>query len=255
MNEAGKEYIKHFNQQTEHYLLCRPDYPKELFDYLAQLVFAQATVWDCGTGNGQAAKELALRFSKVIATDINQKQLDVAIKIENIEYLCTPAEHTPIQAGSISLVTVAQALHWFKFPEFYQEVKRVSTTQGYIAAWCYSLGFFETGLDDIISKLYYNILGVEFWPKERFYIDEHYKTIPFPFNKQNTPQFTIEKNITFKELIGYLSTWSAVKEYYLRQQHNPIELVYSELESAWGDTQKKQMIHWPVHCLLGKVYE
>ncbi|CEG56649.1 class I SAM-dependent methyltransferase [Legionella fallonii] len=255
MNEVSREYIKHFNQQSDQYLLCRPDYPQELFDYFAQLVAPDASIWDCGTGNGQAAKELATRFSKVIATDINQKQLDVANKAPNIDYICAPAEHTPIQADTISLVTVAQALHWFKFPEFYQEVKRVSKTGGYIAAWCYSLGFFGTDLDKVIKKLYYDILGAEFWPRERFYIDEQYQTIPFPFHKISTPQWFIDKKITFNELIGYLSTWSAVKEYQARQQRNPIELIYSELQSFWGDEQEGRMIRWPIHCLLGKVHD
>ncbi len=255
MNEVNGEYIKHFNQQTEQYLLCRPDYPKELFNYFAQLVPSDAIVWDCGTGNGQAAKELAARFSKVIATDINQKQLDVAVKAKNIEYICAPAEDTSIQTATVSLITVAQALHWFNFPEFYQEVKRVSKSNGYIAAWCYSLGFFDTDLDFPIKKLYYDILGAEFWPKERFYIDEQYQTIPFPFHKINTPQWSIDKKMTFNELIGYLSTWSAVKEYQLRQQRNPIELVYDELQSYWGDTAGVRVIHWPIHCLLGKVHD
>lgn len=255
MNEVSGEYIKHFNQQTDQYLLCRPDYPKALFDYFVQFVPAESIVWDCGTGNGQAAKELASRFAKVIATDINQKQLDVAVQATNIQYLCTPAEHTPIQTGTVSLVTVAQALHWFNFLEFYQEVKRVSTRDGYIAAWCYSLGFFETDLDKPIKKLYYDILGAEFWPKERFYIDEQYQTIPFPFHKISTPQWSIDKKITFNEFIGYLSTWSAVKEYQVRQQCNPIELVYDELQSFWGNTEDQRVIHWPLHCLLAKVHD
>lgn len=254
MSNLSREYINHFNQQAGQYLLCRPDYPEALFDYLAQLVNPESTVWDCGTGNGQAAKELALRFSKVIATDINQGQLDVAPKIKNIEYLCSSAEHTPIQSGTISLTTIAQALHWFNFDEFYHEVRRVSAPDGIIAAWCYSLGLFGNQLDDVIKKLYYDILGAEFWPKERFYIDKQYQTIPFPFTPIQSPQFSIDKKLSFNELIGYLSTWSAVKEYELRQKKNPLELIYNELESCWGDLNAEHTIHWPMHCLLGTVH-
>lgn len=255
MSKKNRGHIDHFNQQTDQYLLCRPDYPKELFDYLGTLVQPTATVWDCGTGNGQAAKDLALRFSRVIATDISPKQLEVAIKRDNINYICTPAEHTPIQAKTIGLVTVAQALHWFKFPAFYHEVERVSEDEGYIAAWCYSLGAFHTDLDEVIKKLYYEILGNEFWPKERFHVDEQYQNIPFPFVKINTPQFSINKLMSFSDLIGYLATWSAVKEYQLHRRQNPIELVYSELQSQWGDLNKKQMLQWPLHCLLGRVHD
>lgn len=79
-------YVNHFNQQSEQYSLCRPDYPDALFDYLATQVEADATVWDCGTGSGQAAKSLAMRFKKVIATDLNAGQLAAATPMKNIEY-------------------------------------------------------------------------------------------------------------------------------------------------------------------------
>lgn len=254
MNEIKREYISHFNQGSSQYLLCRPDYPSALFDYLTELVDRNISVWDCGTGTGQAAKALAERFPKVIATDINQSQLDAAVKMNNIEYLCTPAEHTPIQSGSIGLVTIAQSLHWFNFPLFYNEVKRVSNHDGIIAAWCYSLGSFNNSLDELIKKLYFDILGAEFWPKERFYIDEQYLTIPFPFTKLKSPEFKIRKNINFNQLIGYLSTWSAVKEYQTRQQLNPIDLIFNELKSNWGDVNTEFEIVWPLHCLVGKIH-
>lgn len=256
MSKLSREYINHFNQQSEQYSLCRPEYPDVLFDYLAQLVDANATVWDCGTGTGQAAQALARRFSQVIATDINQAQLDSAIKMNNIDYRCCPADKTTIKTGSIQLTTVAQALHWFDFSLFYQEVRRVSCPNAVIAAWCYSLGTFnDAAIDALIKTLYYDILGKEFWPAERFYIDEHYSTIPFPFVKQHSPTFSIEKTINFSQLIGYLLTWSAVKEYALRQGKNPLELIHAPLAAAWGDVENERIMHWPLHCLLAKVHE
>lgn len=255
MNDANKEYISHFNQGTEQYLHCRPDYPTVLFDYLAQLVDPDVTVWDCGTGNGQAAKALAERFSKVIATDINQSQLDVALQASNIDYILTPAENTPIKSDSIGLITVAQALHWFNFPLFYKEIKRVSISDGIIAAWCYSLGTFNNSIDVPVKKLYYEILGTEFWPKERFYIDEEYQTIPFPFTLLKAPEFKIHKHINFNQLIGYLSTWSAVKEFQKRQQMNPLDLIFDDLKSQWGDPDIEHEIIWPLHCLIGKIHD
>ena len=41
--------------------------------------------------------------------------------------------------GSVDLVTVAQALHWFDLPRFYDEVQRVARPGGLIAVWCYQL--------------------------------------------------------------------------------------------------------------------
>lgn len=252
---SNSEYIKHFNQQSEQYLLCRPDYPEEFFDYLAKQVGNKATVWDCGTGTGQAAKSLAQRFKHVIATDINEAQLAAAPQRANIEYHCCPAEHTPIEAGSINLITVAQALHWFFFDSFYSEVRRVSAPDALIAAWCYSLGHFdEPSLDAVINALYHDILGTTYWPKERFYIDNEYKNIPFPFKKIKTPDFYISKPMSFNQLLGYLSTWSAVKEYQRQNHQNPLELVFSKLQAAWGNLDVQRTMCWPLHCLLGPVH-
>ena len=210
--------------------LCRPDYPDASFDYLAEQVDSKASVWDCGTGTGQAAKSLAERFDTVIATDVNSGQLAVATPMNNIQYYCCPAEKTAIDAGSINLITVAQALHWFNFESFYAEVRRVSAPNALFFAWCYSLGSFnESAIDEIIQHLYYEILGTQYWPKERFYIDEEYKTIPFPFKRQNTPKFYIDKSFNLNQLMGYLSTWSAVKEYQTINKQNPLELMYNKL--------------------------
>lgn len=246
-------YIDHFNEQSENYLFFRPTYPEALYDYLLNLAGKNACVWDCATGNGQAAIPLAERFRKVIATDISQTQLDVAIKHSGIEYVCSPAEHTPIQANSIDLITVAQALHWFGLDAFYQEVRRVGKPSALLAVWCYPLGVFkDKTLDKLIRYLYEDIL-VTYWPKERYYIDEAYQTIAFPFKKLTTPDFIMEKKFGFKEFCGYLGTWSAIKEYQKRNGSNPLQLIVSELAAVWGDLERTRIMTWPLHLLVGRI--
>ncbi|CDZ78168.1 ubiquinone/menaquinone biosynthesis methyltransferase [Legionella massiliensis] len=247
------DYIKHFNQQANNYLRFRPDYPTALYDYLLTLVAKSQCAWDCGTGNGQAALILAERFEQVIASDVNQAPLDVAPKKANIRYLCCAAEKTPIEDKSVDLITIAQAMHWFNFDLFYQEIRRVAKDSAVIAAWCYSLGKFGSEIDKQISKLYDEILGDDYWPVERRYIDKEYQTIPFPFKRITTPSFSIEKELNLPELLGYLNTWSAVKEYELRNKLNPITLVADELASIWGDPQIKYKISWPLHLLVAPV--
>lgn len=248
-------YIDHFAEKSNQYLVFRPDYPTILFDYLASLVKEHDLAWDCGTGNGQAAFALANYFTKVVATDINQEQLTVAPKKNNISYVCCPAEKTQILNNSVDLITVAQALHWFDFSAFYTEVQRVAKPEGVFAAWCYSLGSINSKIDSLIKKLYVEILGDTYWPAARKYIDEKYITIPFPFVKLATPQFYIKKSLDYSELLGYLQTWSAVKEYQRRVQQNPIDLILDDLKKAWGDQQKEQVMHWPIHLLVGYVKE
>ncbi|MCS5711323.1 methyltransferase domain-containing protein [Candidatus Berkiella aquae] len=246
-------YIQHFAQNSGDYLQYRPDYPEALFQFLADLCGEHQLAWDCATGNGQAALPLAKYFKQVIASDINQQPLNVALQNENIAYYCWPAEQTELQPRSVDLITVAQALHWFDLPSFYEEVRRVAKPKAIIAAWCYSLGSVSPEVDRVIHSLYHDILGDTFWPKERRYIDKEYKTIAFPFKKKVTSTFHAEKNFQLASLIGYLRTWSAVKEYQQRLNQDPIQLIFNDLEQAWGKSEKVYTMQWPLHLLVGRI--
>lgn len=247
-------YIDHFGEKSPDYLQYRPDYPPAMYQFLAGLASKHDLAWDCGTGNGQAASKMADYFKQVIGSDINQAQLDVAINKDNVKYFCWPAEKTELQDASVDLITVAQALHWFDLDLFYQEVKRVSKYNAIIAAWCYSLGSVNPDVDLFIKRLYTDILGSNYWPKQRGYIDDEYQTIPFPFKKIEPPRFILEKSMNFMQLIGYLNTWSAVKEFQQLNQENPINLVFSDLQMAWGEPEAEQVMSWPVHMLVGHVF-
>lgn len=246
-------YMNHFAEKSGEYRQFRPDYPTELYQYLNNTVNNHELAWDCGTGNGQAAVRLAEYFMQVIGTDINQTQLDVALQRENIRYYCCPAEKTQMLDQSVDLITIAQALHWFHLDAFYEEVNRVVKQDGIIAAWCYSLGKMNDETDHLMRKLYDDILGDQYWPKERRYIDAEYKTILFPFTKIHAPTFMIEKEMNFMQLIGYLNTWSAVKEYQRINQENPINLIYADLQKVWGEDEKVYKMRWAIHLLVGKV--
>src|SRR4051812_48746007 len=110
-----------FSQGSVDYARYRPRYPTALFKYLAGLCRERKTAWDCATGNGQAANELARDFETVAATDISQKQLDQAPATPNVRYSVASAEASGLAASSVDLVTVAQAFHWFRHDSFYEE--------------------------------------------------------------------------------------------------------------------------------------
>ena len=90
---------------------------------------------DCGTGNGQAAVGLALVFDHVIATDASEQQIANTERHERVEYRVAPAENTGIASGTVDLIMVAQALHWFDLDHFYAEARRVLKPNGVVAAF------------------------------------------------------------------------------------------------------------------------
>jgi len=223
-----------FSTQSDKYARFRPDYPEELFDYLLSIVPGRENAWDCGTGNGQVARVLAASFNRVMATDISQQQIDNAVRHEHIQYSVQRAEKTTFQDNTFDLITVAQAIHWFNFDAFYEEVQRTIRTGGVLAVIGYGLIQINPVIDKIIGSFYRTIVG-PYWDKERKYIDEDYKTIPFPYEDINVPAFENSVEWSFEHLIGYIGTWSAVKHYEKKNGHDPIDLVRDTLQANWGD--------------------
>jgi ubiquinone/menaquinone biosynthesis C-methylase UbiE len=239
-----------FSLQADLYAKYRPSYPAELFEFIVAQVKEKNTAWDCATGNGQTAKGLARHFNKVYATDSSQKQLDNACQATNIFYSVQPAEQTIFLNNSFDLITVSQALHWFRFDEFYKEVKRVSKPDAILAAWAYSLLRITKEIDKLIEDHHYNTLD-GYWDDERRYVDEEYRNIPFPFPKINTPPFTIEYNWTIEELEGYLNTWSALQKFITKNNYNPVDDLVQRIKPYWKQEQMK--ISFPVHLLMGRI--
>src|SRR3954469_4766386 len=225
----------HFSEQAAEYAKFRPTYPVALFEYLASLVASRKLAWDCATGSGQAAIALARHFDLVIATDASAKQIRNAERAERVHYRVAPAESSGIESKSVDLVTVAQALHWFDLPKFYEEAKRVLKPDGVIAVWNYDFLQATPTVDAVVNRFYHDIVG-PFWPAERCVIEAGYATLPFPFRETEAPHFRIEVRWTLSQLVGYLETWSATRRFIEANKLNPLTLIADELESAWNES-------------------
>lgn len=238
-----------FSSQAKLYAQFRPSYPQVFFDFLLPLVKNKNCVWDCATGNGQVASILADSFEKVYATDISQKQLDNAVQKANIIYKLEPAEQTSFANDIFDLITVGQAAHWFDFEKFYAEVIRVLRPGGVIAIFGYAFMRFNDNMDKVIGDFYSGNLD-GYWDDERKYVDEDYKTIPFPFDEIKVPAFTSVYEWNVEQLIGYLNTWSAVQHYIKRNGNNPVDDVEKKIKSAWGSSETKQ-VTFPIIARVG----
>jgi SAM-dependent methyltransferase len=241
----------HFSAASEQYSQYRPDYPAELFKFLTSVTPGHDFAWDCATGSGQAARGLVKYFRKVVATDASERQIENAIHHEKILYQVATAYKTTIQTGSIDLITVAQALHWFDFDRFYKEARRVLKQNGIIAVWTYNLLTISPEVDSIINFFYADVVG-EFWPSERKLVENGYEGIPFPFHRLPSPSFRMSANWTVKQLVGYMATWSAVKRYMDRKGKNPIESIEKELTRLWDHRSGVMSVYWPLSVVVGK---
>ncbi len=240
-----------FSSQSDKYAKFRPKYPSAFFDYLNSLVSSKLYAWDCGTGNGQIAKELSKTFTHIFATDISRSQIENAERSNNITYSVQPAEKTNFQNQQFDLIIVAQAIHWFNFNEFYKETSRTAKVDSIICIVGYSLIKISQQIDKIISSFYTDTIG-EYWDKERKYIDEEYKTIPFPFDEIKAPKFENTHQWNLDHLIGYLNTWSAVKHYVKKNKNNPTQQLKMELQKHWDNNELKE-VKFPILLRIGKI--
>jgi len=239
-----------FSKQADIYAKYRPSYPQPLFDFILQHIDKKENAWDCATGNGQSAEVLAKYFEKVFATDISQKQIANAKQAANIYYSIQPADKTGFPGNTFDLITVSQALHWFATVEFYNEVKRIAKPSSVFAAWSYSLLHVSPEVDKLIRLFYTNVIG-PYWDAERKYVDEEYKTIPFPFREIAAPKFNIEYYWTIEELKGYLDTWSAVQKFISANNYNPVAEIIDQIRPCWKEERMK--ISFPLHIRIGRI--
>lgn len=247
-----KQFKDLFSTQATDYARFRPRYPKALFDFLAKSTEERKLAWDVGTGNGQAALILASHFEKVIATDPSEKQLAEAVPHEKIEYRINTAEDSGLASGTVDLITVAQAFHWFRQPEFFAEVERVAKPGAILAIWCYELCKIDARVDDVVLELYKDILG-NYWEKERRLVEQGYANEKVPFEEIPAPKVVMGTEWGIADLVGYLGTWSALQKFRKENSYDPRGTIMNRLQSAWGDLSKSKAVSWPLGLRIFRI--
>jgi SAM-dependent methyltransferase len=245
----GASFKDHFSAQAGEYERHRPGYPPELFGWLASVAPANERALDLATGNGQAATGLAAHFAEVQATEPSEAQLSRASPHPRISYLRGTAERIGFPDGYFDLLTAAQAAHWFDWPRFYAEARRVLRPGGIIALWTYEMFTTDPEVDAVMDDFYRNVVG-PYWPRERRHVEERYTSLPFPFEEIASPPFILRTQWSLSDVLGYLETWSAVQRYLRIRGRNPVELVADPLAGAWGQGERR--LSWPIHLRAGR---
>lgn len=247
------KFKDHFSQRAAEYAIFRPHYPKSLFRYLATLCTQHELALDCGTGNGQAAVEIAEHFARVIATDLSSAQIERATPHDNIEYRVARAEESGLPDQSADLVTAAQALHWFDSAAFFAEATRVLKRDSAIAVWGYGDPVLDTPrLQELLHQFNRGKLEA-YWTPERQSLLDGYSTIDFPFAEVTSPRFELRADWTLAQLLGYLRTWSSTATYVEQHGIDPVVALEPTLAAEWGDAARARVIRWPIHLRAGRL--
>lgn len=245
--------VSYFNQQARLYAKFRPDYPPELFEFIALISPHHNLAWDCATGSGQAAIGLAKHFKHVVAIDTSPEQIAHARQHDRVEYRVATAEASGLENHSADVVMIAQALHWLDHGRFYAEVRRVVVPGGTIVATVYcDPTVNDPELDGILQNYNKGVVG-PYWPPERKFVDEHYQSIPFPFEKITPPKIELKRDWNLHELAGYLRSWSATVRYQKANNVDPVLDFEEKMRSRWAEPGQRRVVRWPFTIFAGRV--
>lgn len=211
--------------------------------------------------------QLAGIYKNVIATDTSPKQLSFAPRLPNIRYQQTPPtmstaelESNVAPESSVDVVTIAQALHWFDLPNFYQQVKWVlKKPNGVIAPWCYSMPEVNHSVDSVFQP-FYNTAVETYWEPARKLFFDKYRSIHFPFEPVDGVdhtgpfQFVNEKLMDLDHFFTYIRSLAS----YQTAREKGVELlsddVIGEFKRAWTeDGQDQKVVKFPIYLRIGKV--
>ena len=246
-----KGFEDHFSARAPLYARYRPRYPDSLFTWLAAITPSRRRAWDCATGSGQAAVSLCRHFDLVIATDASTSQIAPSLRAPGPVYAAMTAERAAIANGSVALVTIAQALHWFDAGAFFGEAQRVLEPRGVIAAWSYGLCSITPSIDRVIERFYADTLK-DYWPPERAMVDDGYASVTLPIPEIAAPPFTMEARWSLEHMLGYLSTWSAVTRFAATTGKDAMASLAPELGSLWPDAETARLVRWTLTLRVGR---
>jgi hypothetical protein len=242
--------LDRFSAQADLYARYRINYPAGLYAWLLPQVVGRERAWDCATGNGQVAAELANHFVRVDATDLSENQLAQAAPRPNISYQVARAEQTPFPNHRFDLITVGQAVHWFEHEAYHAEVHRVARHGAVLAEWGYGLLRISPEIDLILQRFHDETMG-PYWDDNRWHIVDEYARIPFPFAEVRRAHFPARRTWSAEWLLQYLRTWSSVAKFQLQHGTDPVAAIAAEVASLWGAGERE--VVFPVFARAGRV--
>ncbi len=242
-----------FDAGGEQYSRFRPTYPPELAERLAAAAPARRLAVDVGCGNGQLTRLLAGQFEQVVGIDASADQIAHADPHERVVYRRAAAESLPFDDGTVDCVTAAQAAHWFDLPAFYAEVARIAAPGAVVALVSYGIATIDDErVDARFRALHRDQLG-HFWPPERQHVDEGYRSFDFPFMEWEPEPLAIERALDAQALLGYVSTWSAVRAARDAGAGALLIAFAADLAELWPPQRATLRITWPVTMRIGQV--
>lgn len=195
---------------------------------------------------------MAERFARVDATDASAQQLQHARPHPNICYSLGAAEPSIFPDRHFDLIAVGQAAHWFDLDRFYGEVRRTLKPGGLIVLLGYGKIQVAAEVDVLIEEMYSEVLGT-FWDEARHLVEDHYRSLFFPFDEIPMPSFYSEHVWSREHLLGYIDTWFAARSFLRERGSSPYSTRWlGRLDCCWP-VNEKRTVRFPIFGRIGRV--
>ena len=106
-----------------------------------------------------------------------------------------------------------------------------------------------------MERFYHEVVG-PYWPPERESIENRYQDIERPsWVRQNEippPDLRMEANWNRHQLLGYISTWSAIEKYRSAKGTDPVQLLEESLEQCWPHATEVRLVRWPIFFIAAR---
>lgn len=271
---------KNINYSGATYSKFRPSYSEEIYSLIYKFHSSNNGEYklalDVGCGTGQAAIEIAEKFTQVYGIDTLQEQIDSATARDNIIYQVGPGEDlSQFEDHSVDLITSGTAFHWFQHEKFFKEAKRVLKENGTLAIFGY---YFPVIKNEPKANELLKAVTIELFDKysnsNNRYVKNMYRDIQFPFKLQKwyitpksedithisepTQASLMEATMTIENFAHYLKTASPYFNYIddveNKDKGDPVDNMMPEVMKALNITDSKQTIQleWPTALILAK---
>ncbi|MBD8871944.1 class I SAM-dependent methyltransferase [Rhodanobacter sp. DHB23] len=222
-----------FSDRVADYVRYRPDYPVAMLDWLhrEQGVTPAWKVADVGAGTGISCKLLLDAGHDVTAVEPNAAMRDAALAWlgDNPRFRAVDgtSDATHLPDGSVDLVTVAQAFHWFDPASTRREFTRILRPGGLAAIFWNSRRLtgtpFLEGYEALLLRY-----GTDYTSVAERYADDDSMRAWFGAGWRGTVRFEHKQSLDFDALRGRLMSSSyAPKEGH--SQHAPMIAALREL--------------------------
>jgi SAM-dependent methyltransferase len=128
-----------FAPLAEDYAHYRPGYPAEVLDVLTSEcgLTRDWLIADIGSGTGNLARLFLAAGYKVVGVEPNREMREAGERLLSgytaFRSIDGAAESMPLDTGSVEMITVGQALHWFDVEKARAEFERILRPGGWIA--------------------------------------------------------------------------------------------------------------------------